>query len=169
MSTIINGTSNAITFPDGTIQNSANNNFAGPAFSASFVGTQSVTSNSITKVTLNTKQFDTANAFDATTNYRFTPLVAGYYQFSYVVSGNANAGTCTANNALLYKNGSELIAQYATSSGIYPVSVNTIASSGAILTYMNGSTDYVELYGKVIGTSPFINTAYLTGVLIRIS
>ena len=35
-----------------------------------------------TKIVFNAKEFDTANAFDSTTNYRFTPQVAGYYQFN---------------------------------------------------------------------------------------
>ena len=138
-----------------------------PAFSASFTGTQSVTSNSITKVTLNTKQFDTANAFDATTNYRFTPLIAGYYQFSYAVKGDANSGTLNAVNGQIYKNGSEPIQTYLTGSYVYPTSSNEANSTGSILLYMNGSTDYVELYGKILGTSPYFAGAYLTGFLAR--
>jgi len=50
-----------------------------PAFSA-YANTNQTTSASYvaTKVQINTKEFDTNNNFDATTNYRFTPTVAGY-------------------------------------------------------------------------------------------
>ena len=48
-----------------------------PAFSAYRLTDQSVTGSTWTKVQLGTEEFDTANAFDSSTNYRFTPQVAG--------------------------------------------------------------------------------------------
>ena len=54
----------------------------GPAFSAWQNGNNNISNQTSTKVTLNNKEFDTANCFDATTNYRFTPNVAGYYQIN---------------------------------------------------------------------------------------
>jgi hypothetical protein len=139
----------------------------GPAFSASRATNQTVTSNAITKVQLVDEQFDTNNAFDNVTNYRFTPTVAGYYQFSYAVKGAANGGTLQAVNAQLYKNGGELIGSFLTGSFVYQTAVTEANSTGSILTYLNGSTDYVELYGKVIGTSPYFGGAFLIGFLAR--
>ena len=56
----------------------------GPAFSANrATSNQTVTSAALTKVQLNAETFDTDNAFDSTTNYRFQPTVAGYYPVSY--------------------------------------------------------------------------------------
>lgn len=54
----------------------------GPAFSAYRGGpNQALTTGTYTKVQLNIEEFDTNNNFDSSTNYRFTPTVAGYYQF----------------------------------------------------------------------------------------
>ena len=87
-----------------------------------------------TKVGLQTKDFDTTNAFDATTNYRFQPTVAGYYQINGTV---AFATTSYMVGVGIYKNGS------ANTYGSQAVSL--IATASCVL-YLNGSTDYVELY-----------------------
>jgi hypothetical protein len=139
----------------------------GPAFSASRATNQSVSSNTTTKVQLVDKQFDTNSAFDNITNYRFQPTIAGYYQISHAVVGAANGGTLEATNSQLFKNGAELIKGFLTGSYLYPTTVQEANSTGSMLVFLNGSTDYIELYGKVIGTSPAISGAYLTGVLVR--
>jgi hypothetical protein len=139
----------------------------GPAFSASYGGTLSITSNVFTKVPLNTEQFDTANCFDNVTNYRFTPNVAGYYQFSLSLHGVASGTSCQAVNGMIWKNGTEVIGSYLTGNSLYPTAVTEARSTGSVLTYMNGTTDYVELWGKVIGTSPSFGGGYLTGFLAR--
>lgn len=108
----------------------------GPAFSASSSATQTFTSATFTKIPLQTEQFDTANCFDNTTNYRFTPTVAGYYQLNGYLSFSSAQ---TFGQITIYKNGSSIgyPTQTANTSGCW---VNT-------LLYMNGSTDYVEVYG----------------------
>ena len=140
----------------------------GPAFSAYFTGTQSVTSNTVTKVTVNTEVFDTNNNYDPATNYRFTPTVAGYYQVSFAVEGSASAGTCQAVNAVPYKNGAVVNGiTFAYGAYLYATAVNGGSSTGTVLVYMNGSTDFLELYGKVIGTSTSITNAYFSAFLAR--
>ena len=57
----------------------------GPAFSVYRGSNQSLTSSANTKVQFDAEVFDTASAFDSTTNYRFTPQVGGYYQINGVV------------------------------------------------------------------------------------
>ena len=104
----------------------------GPAFSASAVGTFSIAANTWTKLTFNTEQFDTNNNYDSTTNYRFTPTVAGYYQFNFV-NAQLLAGTGYLS---IYKNGNSGTNQYGASAN----------PSGSTVLYMNGSTDYVEVY-----------------------
>ncbi len=113
----------------------------GPACSV-YLGTsgQSISAGTWTKVQLNSEEFDTAGAFDSTTNYRFQPLVAGYYQ--------CNAQLLMNNSSANYsgvgfnKNGGQY--KYAYVSNAYGTS-STISS----LIYLNGSTDYVEVYGFV--------------------
>jgi hypothetical protein len=120
---------------------------SGPAFSVYKVTTdQTITTDTFTKITLNAEEFDTNNCFDSTTNYRFTPTIAGYYQFSgaaYISS----TSTLTQVLSAIYKNGS------AVKNGNY---VNATLSSPQIavisaLIYLNGTTDYVELWGYASG------------------
>ena len=134
----------------------------GPAFSAYRNATQSVTSATWTKVQLNNEDFDTAGAFDSTTNYRFTPQTAGYYLITFSV-----AGTSSYNDVLsaVYKNGSEYLwgSRTASSSASY-------TSSGSVVMYLNGSTDYVELFAWLSsGTAPSLAAAHnrMTGCLLR--
>lgn len=111
----------------------------GPAFSAYRSSSQSITGGAYTKVQFDTEQFDTASCYDNATNYRFTPNVAGYYQFLSTVDVGA------ANNrytGYLYKNGSSFI------QGVNIVG-NGTNSQGVTLSciaYANGSTDYFEIY-----------------------
>jgi hypothetical protein len=112
----------------------------GPAFSVSLSANQTSQGPSgWLKLQFNTKSgsglFDTANCFD-TTNYRFVPNVAGYYLITGVL--NYVGGTVTEAILAVYKNGSNFFrgADWASSYG----------SSVSALVYLNGSTDYVELY-----------------------
>ncbi|OFZ67376.1 MAG: hypothetical protein A2V79_09195 [Betaproteobacteria bacterium RBG_16_56_24] len=139
-------------------------NISGPAFSAYLpTANQSVTSAVWTKVTLSAEEFDTNSNFDSATNYRFTPTVEGYYQFSFSLTGDGSP--VAAVSGALYKNGALYKA------GTYIQTATVMASSGSALVYMNGTTDYVELFGYVVGTTPVIIFAayntFLTGCLIR--
>ena len=113
----------------------------GPIFSAYRSGNQTgVTNNTYVKVQLNSEEFDTAGCFDSTTNYRFTPNVSGYYRFEWAV--DARGTSLTVGHTQLWKNG-EL-----HKNGSWAAhSSNISLSVGAAVVYMNGSTDYVELYG----------------------
>ena len=161
-STAVAGTSTA-TFPaaTGTVMVSGNM----PAFSAYMSGNQSVTSSTTTKLTFNTEIFDTNSNYDPTTNYRFTPTVAGYYQINAIVTANATGGTILQLN--LYKNGVlYLLSDNRPTFGVLSANINDVVS-------MNGTTDYVEIYGYITGTSPafFGNTTYsrFSGSLVRAS
>ena len=134
----------------------------GPAFSAYSSAYQNVTSNTLTKVIINTEIFDTNSNYDNVTNYRFTPTIAGYYQCSYAVHGGASGGTMQVTNACLYKNGTEYPVGYGTGSFVYATAVSEQQAAGSTLVYLNGSTDYIELWGKVIGTSPNLSGVFTT-------
>lgn len=150
-----------------TVPASAMAPLAGPAFSA-YRGTsnQSVTSATLTKVQFNAEEFDTDSLFDSTTNYRFTPNIPGYYSFSWCVRCDAPATTITDAAAILYKNGSAIKT---------PEYVGSVAASIAVganaLVYMNGTTDYVEVYTYITGTTPRVgfglNRSFFSGHLAR--
>lgn len=133
-----------------------------PAFSVAQNGTQTIGAGAFTKVQLNTKVFDTNTAFDATTNYRFTPQVAGYYQISAVlVTNQTNAGLFPE----IRKNGTRVVFGSST-----PY-VSGIGTSSAIsyLIYLNGSTDYVEFfaYHNATGTVTLTSDTQMSGFLAR--
>jgi hypothetical protein len=112
---------------------------------------QTVTTSVETKLTLNTKVFDPSSAFDATTNYRFQPTVAGYYQINGRIRPSAT--TVFSNGHMsLYKNGAMLarICECVEPTSAASISSGTIA--GSMVVYLNGSTDYLEFYGMVVGT-----------------
>lgn len=143
----------------------------GPAFSAYMSATQSVTNATVTAVQFNTDSgangFDTASCYDTST-YRFTPNVAGYYQFSVRLAAPSSDTGITyiyimkngtdANNALNF-------AGRNSASGV------TVSTSG--LLHMNGSTDYVQVYcyqntgtSQTMGATGF-GYANFQGVLVR--
>lgn len=141
---------------------------AGPAFSAYINTTQTVSNGVATKIALNAETFDTNNAFDSTTNYRFQPTVAGYYFFTGRLSGLA-ATAGTVMYAHIYKNGVNVKngQPYVPPSGS---SSMTVVISGLI--YLNGSTDYVELWGtnSGSGTNTFsagANASFFDGYFVR--
>lgn len=131
----------------------------GPAFYAYLNSTQAITGGVWTKVQLNAELFDTASAFNTSTN-RFTPLVAGYYQIN-AQPGSIDSTYSGGNATGIYKNGSLYSSAYIANTGIPAISN---------LVYLNGSTDYVELY-VYLGTSQNLTASsgsnYLSGFLAR--
>lgn len=115
---------------------------------------------------LDAEEFDTANAFDNATNYRFQPAVAGYYQINAGISFRTSNWTENAigiyKNGALYKSGNQ--STFSAASGF----VNTNMTA---LVYLNGSTDYIELFGYVNATSPgFAGTqaaTFMQGAMVR--
>lgn len=136
----------------------------GPVFSAYATATLSLATNTFTKLPYSVEEFDSANCYDNATNFRFTPNVAGYYQI------NAAAYLAGAAYSILtiYKNGVEF------KRGIQGAAVNSpLMSTVSALIYMNGSTDYLEIYGfqnsgitaTVLANSAVLN--YFQGALVK--
>jgi hypothetical protein len=103
----------------------------GPAFYAGQTSSQTISGATFTKINLQTEIFDTNNNFASS---RFTPTVAGYYQIGGGVYFNTVGSTTFC---VFFKNGS-LVTR-----GTQGALNN---STGATLVYLNGSTDYMELY-----------------------
>ena len=120
----------------------------GPAFSAYLNSPQTVSSGASTKVAFNAESFDIGGCFDSTTNRRFTPTVPGVYSVSWLVTFKST-GAMSANTytPALYKNGAVL------AQSNYANCAPTIAAlGGQALVSMNGTTDYLEVFGVVSGT-----------------
>ena len=124
----------------------------GPAFSAfKNGGNQAFSANVSTKVTFESESFDTASCYDTSTS-RFTPNVAGYYMITANVETQSVAATYLI--AQLKKNGNSwaLGSNYPTSASAGP------NSSLAALVYLNGSTDYVEIYVQASANATIVST-----------
>jgi len=147
--------STTLTLPttSGTVLTTANTFAAGtgPAFSAYGNISQNISNGIATKISFNLEEFDTNNNYDSTTNYRFTPSVAGYYQVNLACRYESTAAVSSNGEILiqLRKNGSaykrgwnsngQLTSVMGTSGGL----TYLICQCNAIV-YLNGSTDYIE-------------------------
>jgi len=118
-----------------------------PAFEASLSADQTLTDATNVKIQYDNEIFDTDGYYDNTTNYRFTPLVAGKY---FVYTQNKiqcnTSNTMVSLNLYIYKNGSN----YRTTT-FDPADnqANSLSITNSAVIDMNGSTDYVEVFAYV--------------------
>jgi hypothetical protein len=150
-----------------------------PAFSAyRLTGNQSVSNATHTAAALDTKLFDTATCFNntgstvtlnglSTPAYSFCPNVAGYYQVNGRIDTYASAGL-NFGQVNIYKNGTA----YKNGGLINISTIGEIALNASCLVYLNGTGDYVTLYGFVNGSAgqvflAGINNLWFDGVLVR--
>jgi hypothetical protein len=151
-------------------------NAAGPTFSATSNAAQTITSNTFTLVSLQTKNWDTATAFNntgstATLNgisvpaYAFAPNVAGYYQVNYSIDSGSASTAPTRALPSLYKNA----ANYRNASNI--IGANVFSGMGSSMVYLNGTSDYIQMYALITATTAIItNTSaqtFFEAVLVR--
>jgi hypothetical protein len=141
-----------------------------PCFSAYKSSQQNFSSSTWTKITLDLEMFDTNNNFASS---RFTPTVAGYYQINAGVALSNLTDYMTSGATGIYKNG--LLYQRGVANfGSEGSKFNDVlfVTSGVI--YMNGTTDYLELYAyevaggtpAAVGNSDTYQT-FFNGALIR--
>ena len=127
----------------------------GPAFSAYQNSATAISA--WTKILYQVEDYDTNDNFASS---RFTPTVAGYYQISSTTSIVSPALCVSA----IYKNGSEF------KRGGYSNSSNVSGGYVSSLIYLNGSTDYVEIYTystSSVNTSAAQSDTWVTGFLAR--
>ena len=129
-----------------------------PAFLANLSSAQAPGDGATTKIQINNEIYDTANAYDNSTNYRFTPQTAGKYLFYASLemqSGTSGSHNITACYTYFYKNGGE----YARFRHDPASDEFATHCSGTITAIMNGSSDYMEVYtylDTVGGETPYI-------------
>jgi hypothetical protein len=131
----------------------------GPVFRAYQSSSQSFGANSPTKINLQTEDFDTNSNFSSS---RFTATVAGYYSIFGAVEMSSFSDRLIA---IIYKNNSAYSRGSQSGAGGYVSQVSDVV-------YLNGSTDYIELYGLHFEnasrtTVPASASTHLAGCLIR--
>ena len=117
-----------------------------PAFEVVRAANQTITNDTVTKINFNSEQFDTDNAYDNTTNYRFTVPSgkAGKY-YGYLTAGieGSSNSNFQYGSIRLSKNGTEIRENWldARSSGLrfITLSINTTLNLAV--------GDYLEAYG----------------------
>jgi hypothetical protein len=141
------GTKDATTFLRGDNTFASAGGDMTPAFFGYLSADQTITDNVWTKVEINTEEFDTNSDYDNSTNYRFTPTTSGKYFFyaSSCLRSGTNS-TLKSGRLAFYKNGSALYGGKSELSTNYGVSQQVTLTASF---EMNGSSDYVELYGLV--------------------
>jgi hypothetical protein len=145
---------------NGTVLTTASSQVSGPAFSAYASSNQSISSSTQTKITFDTEVFDTNSNFASS---RFTPTVAGYYQVTGGFS-STQSGSISRIILSIYKNGSNIYT-------VNDLLVTGYRFSGTGLVYCNGSTDYIEMYVLMVGTSPVLEAGsantFFNGSMVR--
>ena len=123
-----------------------------PYFAATMSGNQNLSQNSWTKVTFNTEVFDQGGNYDHSSNYRFTPTTAGKY-FVFCNMSYTSNGLLYESRVAIYKNGSATtISMFYNNNDkkhLGNICVNNFVD-------MNGSSDYLEIYGRGQGDTPII-------------
>lgn len=141
------------------------------AFSAIKSATQSITGAVWTKIELPTEQFDTNGFFDNVTNYRFQPTVPGIYQIDAQIQF-ASTNYFTTVIGVIAKNG-QFDGRFDTRVDNVNGLGNNLILNGSRLIYLNGTTDYIELYAYCLGAGTLTvseasgNTSYLQGFYVR--
>ena len=116
-----------------------------PAFEAYLSANQSISDSTDTKIQYDTEALDTDNCYDNTTNYRFTPNVSGkYFVYGGIRMQSSSGGSLAVVYTKIYKNGSayrQSLADPVDNQG------NSFSPTVSATMIMNGTTDYVELWG----------------------
>jgi len=148
----------------------------GPAFSASLASAQSLTTGVFAKVAATVEGWDTNSCYNNTGStvggipaYAFLPNVAGYYTMKFSLKAQATT-SLQRLIVTVYKNGTTVGRQVDL-----PATMGNGGTwlSGCVDVYLNGTTDYVELYVYTEGTGTITcgsndaNTTYFQGVLAR--
>ena len=160
---------NTLTLPASTSTLATTADITGPAFSAYASAAQSIADNTSTKLAFNVEIFDTNSNYDTGT-YRFTPTVAGYYQFNaHVQSGGSSTTEVWFCN--IEQNGTAVLIG---SNGQTKFATIGSCSNVSGLLYMNGSSDYVEAIvyqrsggGALSTQAGSQTTSNFTGSLVR--
>ena len=121
-----------------------------PSFRAYSASTQTMSNNTVTKAVFGTEDFDTNSDFASS---RFTPTVAGtYFVFTQLNIGNDSvADVVEYGLAQIFKNTTSIAKNIVDQKNSAPS--NQVACYCGTLVAMNGSSDYLEVFGQSAATS----------------
>lgn len=140
------GDGTIVTFDDiGTVNNliAASDS----CFSAINLANQATTTGASNKILFPSVVLDPLGDFS---NSRHTPKAAGFYNYSMVVSATSSTGVIQGLIGTFVKNGTSLRAAVSMV-GPTTATSGTMIGSGFITVYMNGTTDYMEVFATAFG------------------
>ena len=121
-----------------------------PAFEAVLSSDQAVSDNTLTKVAFNSETFDTDGKYDNSTNYRFTPTIAGkYFVYSQINGYSGGDSDLVTITLQIRKNGSVTRFSFVETSS-NPTKTHTLNCSATVVLDDN---DYVEIFASIDGSS----------------
>jgi hypothetical protein len=117
-----------------------------PVFAAEKSSAQTISNNTDTKLTFDTEIFDPDGTWDASTNHRFTPGVAGYYLIS-AHGAMANLADDQYFSLYIFKNGSKINNK---DMGFTVNGADTTQDTYFNFSYpiVSDADDYFEIYGR---------------------
>ena len=138
-----------------------------PFFYANMSGSDQtgVSSNTWTKVQFNNEVYDPQSVYDPSSNYRFTPNVAGKYLINARISPYVAGVKFRAGFVAVYKNGSS-VGQFGMSGDT--TYIDYMLQPISQIVTANGSSDYFEIYGKIT-TSDASNGQFSSGANTQLS
>jgi len=141
-----------ISIPSGATLNSAGTNTLEgitntPAFFVALTTNVSISDNTITKIPFATEVYDTDNAYDASTNYRFTVPSGKAGKYHFTMQGPIGIKKDYQVTILLKKNGSYMGTESLITNGYQP-SADANITTRYTTTLDLAVSDYVEMYVK---------------------
>ena len=112
-----------------------------PSFKVYRATNQTISTDTDTKVSLDTVSLNNEGWFDTSTNYRHTPKFAGWWLYAAKAQIQA-LDTQKFHDTYLFQNGVSVLAKRTVS----PATNSDLANFLFTTIEMNGSTDYVELF-----------------------
>jgi hypothetical protein len=125
-----------------------------PAFAAyKSSADQSLSGGGDVKIQYNVEIFDSDSCYDNSSNYRFTPNVAGkyFFQASAYVDQNGGSGYLQIAGIKIKKNGSTVAKQR---SDYRSEQIRTQTQQISVVADMNGTSDYVEAFAHAEVAAP---------------
>ena len=128
-----------------------------PAFGASVTSDQVITASTWTKIEFDNEILDTNNAYDPTTNYRFTVPSgqAGKYYISLDYISGSNSNNLQYTILGIYKNGSIIKRSDMNSNSTSNAQFRRFPLSSYIIEDLSVG-DYIEAFAYMVGTDPRI-------------
>ncbi|SVA67045.1 uncharacterized protein METZ01_LOCUS119899 [marine metagenome] len=122
---------------------------ANPAFRVNLAANQNCSHSTYTKIAYTMVRSDVGGYFDNTTNYRYQPLIAGYYQFNAAQMDLSDIDVYDYE-LRFYMNGLQHSASRLRRTGVTNGDSYASVINVNDVIHMNGTTDYIEVYARAI-------------------